>query len=52
MRVYRTPTTNGYQSIQFFTVEQTLTLAAFPEFNIKELEQNHNPILNDFLVQL
>ncbi|MCF3645440.1 Uma2 family endonuclease [Planktothrix agardhii] len=34
VRVYRTPTANGYQSIQFFTVEQTLTLAAFPEFNI------------------
>lgn len=33
VRVYRTPTTNGYQSIQFFTVEQTLTLGAFPEFN-------------------
>ncbi|VXD14416.1 hypothetical protein PL9631_110009 [Planktothrix paucivesiculata PCC 9631] len=25
---------NGYQSIQFFTVEQTLTLGAFPEFNL------------------
>lgn len=33
VRVYRIPTANGYQSIQFFTVEQTLTIGVFPEFN-------------------
>jgi len=32
--INQTPTTNGYQSIQFFTIEQTLTLAIFPEFNL------------------
>lgn len=39
IRVYRTPTPNGYQLIQLFTAEQTLTLGAFPEvkINIKEI---------------
>ena len=39
IRMYRTPTPNGYQLIQLFEAEQMLILGAFPEvqINVKEI---------------
>lgn len=34
IRMYRTPTANGYQFIQLFEPEQTLALGAFPDVTI------------------
>lgn len=39
IRMYRTPTSNGYQLIQLLEAEQILTLSAFPknQINVKEI---------------